>query len=426
MSSKKIDLVSLRKKQYQEAKDQNDARVEAAVTKDSEVDLKTFMSLPSTHVGPQKSIYDKYDEDKLKLVIAGEESIVEKNFDGITDEVSDNNEVLSTSNETNTSDAENTSEISGQAVHESETIKYNSTTSEAEEETKAELDPVDNANNVRVENKGDHAVDKIINFTTGMDIFKLDINKLHSAPADWNFYAPLPEAKMKELIESIINNGLLVPVIVWQVEEEKFMILSGHNRVEAFRRIYDVTKDDRFKKIHAFVKKSTDIDIEAAKQIIIDTNFVQRELSPSEKAKSILEKYRFFGRKEYGSVGKNTADMIAESLNISYRTVQDYYKLNNLIDELMQLVDDQTLSITSGIMLASLKQDFQRKLVNEYGVHLTNKKIAKLNINRSEENIIKQLTGTSKEMAVHTIKVPKDKSKEFRAYVDLWLKENAL
>ena len=37
---------------------------------------------------------------------------------------------------------------------------------------------------------------------------ELPLDKLSPAPADWNFYAPLPDAKLLELIESIQTNGL--------------------------------------------------------------------------------------------------------------------------------------------------------------------------------------------------------------------------
>ena len=56
--------------------------------------------------------------------------------------------------------------------------------------------------------------EKIKNITTGMDIFQLDLDKLKLAPNEWNFYVPLNDNKMSELIESIIDNGLLNPIIV--------------------------------------------------------------------------------------------------------------------------------------------------------------------------------------------------------------------
>ena len=74
--------------------------------------------------------------------------------------------------------------------------------------------------------------EKIKNITTGMDIFQLELDKLKAAPKEWNFYVPLNDNKMSELIESIIDNGLLNPIIVWENDND-YMILAGHNRVKA-------------------------------------------------------------------------------------------------------------------------------------------------------------------------------------------------
>ena len=64
----------------------------------------------------------------------------------------------------------------------------------------------------------------------------LPLTQLESAPDEWNFYDKLPPQKMAELIESIQTLGLLSPIIVWKRKESnKYMILSGHNRVRAFK-----------------------------------------------------------------------------------------------------------------------------------------------------------------------------------------------
>ena len=45
---------------------------------------------------------------------------------------------------------------------------------------------------------------------------EVPLDKLSPAPADWNFYAPLPDDKLLELIESIRANDLLHPIVVWK------------------------------------------------------------------------------------------------------------------------------------------------------------------------------------------------------------------
>ena len=43
---------------------------------------------------------------------------------------------------------------------------------------------------------------------------EVPLDKLSPAPAAWNFYAPLPDDKLLELIESIRANDLLHPIVV--------------------------------------------------------------------------------------------------------------------------------------------------------------------------------------------------------------------
>ncbi|WP_239253411.1 ParB/RepB/Spo0J family partition protein, partial [Citrobacter werkmanii] len=148
----------------------------------------------------------------------------------------------------------------------------------------------------RTETKGEdlikHNFDKI---TSGMDIFRIEIDLIDDAPDEWNFYKKLDDGKLAELIESILENGLLSPVIVWEQEEGRYMMLAGHNRLRAFRMIYERTQDTQYKKIHAYIKKKNEISEDEAKVIIIDTNFVQRQLSTIEKTKSIVYKYNMLG-----------------------------------------------------------------------------------------------------------------------------------
>jgi ParB family chromosome partitioning protein len=143
---------------------------------------------------------------------------------------------------------------------------------------------------------------------------------------------------MEELIESIEKNGLLHPLVVWEQNDGNYLILSGHNRKEAFQILYDSTKDEQYSKVFCYIKKCNEITEDEAKEIIIDTNWVQRELSTIEKAQSIYRKYTAIGRKQKVKDGEGQGirnyDIIAEQYNISGRHVLNYYKLNILLMKL--------------------------------------------------------------------------------------------
>lgn len=267
--------------------------------------------------------------------------------------------------------------------------------------------------------------ENIKNITTGMDIFQLELDKLEDAPNSWNFFLPLNNQKMTELIESIVDNGLLNPIIVWE-KDDSYMILSGHNRVRAFKMLYSQTKDEKYRKIHAYIKKKNDISEDDAKTIIIDTNFVQRQLTTIEKTKSIVMKYHQLGRKRRNSEGMNTALVIAQQYKLSERQVYNYYKLNNLIPEFMDRIDKETLSLKAGLKLASLEQGFQKDLYDLYNEVLDNKKIMNLDIKANEDEIINQLESVMPHYTKFSIKVPLELEEEFKSYIDKWMKEKKL
>ncbi|MBC8059633.1 MAG: ParB N-terminal domain-containing protein, partial [Clostridiaceae bacterium] len=70
--------------------------------------------------------------------------------------------------------------------------------------------------------------------TDNKDMIKhINLDNLISSPLEWNFYKPLSFDKENELVESIQENGLINPIIVWEKGDNKYMILAGHNRVNA-------------------------------------------------------------------------------------------------------------------------------------------------------------------------------------------------
>jgi ParB family chromosome partitioning protein len=233
--------------------------------------------------------------------------------------------------------------------------------------------------------------------TTGLDIHQIELNKLVDAPQEWNFYSHLSNSKMLELVESIKDIGLMHPIVVWEQNDGNYMILSGHNRKKAYSIILESMVDspneeiDKYKKIHCYVKKFEDLTVDEAKEIIIDTNWVQRELSPVEKAKSIFEKYTNLKSNRAQSKNKlqrgKTRDLIAKQFDISGRQVADYYRLNYLIKEFKELLRNNSISIKAGVKLAQFSTQDQNFIYKNYKDILDNKMILKLEPSFSHEDI---------------------------------------
>lgn len=259
----------------------------------------------------------------------------------------------------------------------------------------------------------------------------VDISKLRPAPSDWNFYSPLPDHKMYEMIESIENIGLQNRIIVWEeANRENYIILSGHNRFRAFEMIYNTTKDDKYKYIPARVYRHEDITVTEAKEIIVDTNWVQRSLKPSERAQSIAAKINLINeRKTYTKGLGRTRDLVAERYGIKGRMVENYRKLIDLNQNFIEMVNNRELYIVSGAKLAVFSNEMQQWIFDNFYSKLENSLIAKLRKGMTKEEIAEVFNSKQEKESDTTrinIEIPYGLEKKFSEFFKQWTEENNL
>lgn len=157
--------------------------------------------------------------------------------------------------------------------------------------------------------------------------------------------------KLNELAESIKENGLLSRIIVCPAPNGKYRIIAGHNRVEACK-IAGITE------IPSIVKN---VDENRAKLIMADTNLCQRtELLPSERA------YAYKAQQEaLIALGSPRATMeIAEKYGEDRRTIQRYISCSRLIPQLMDMLDNQRLSLHTAVYISGMPALSQKELAD--------------------------------------------------------------
>ena len=249
----------------------------------------------------------------------------------------------------------------------------------------------------------------------------LPLDGLTPAPDDWNFYAPLPDGKFIELLESIQANGLLHPIVVWKQPGGGLMILSGHNRVRAYKALYEKTGENKYRTIPATVL--TDLSESEAHEIVVDSNFVQRNLTPSERAKSIYQKYVLAGRKKRSKNGERRSnyDIIAEQYQLSSRQIARYVKLGTLPDCLQVLLDSEQLPIATALKLIDFPFASQQHLADRWADELRSKQLDRLRPEMTLDQIDEVMSGRVATARV-TVTVPLELEKEFRAMVSAWLR----
>lgn len=234
----------------------------------------------------------------------------------------------------------------------------------------------------------------------------LPINSLYPSPNKWNFYDILDDNKKLELMESIQINGVLSPIIVWEkpyvdlkneydinednqynLDGDRYVILAGHNRVDACAKLYQATGDKKYLKILAFIFEKNEIGIDVAREIVVDTNYVQRNLSTKEKVKSVMFKYAELEKNK--SQKGRTKEIIAEALNMSPSMVQNYKRLSGVIEPLQNMVYDEKLTLTSVLKVSDKTKDLQQWLYDTYKDVMTSKILNKIKPSMKRENIIK-------------------------------------
>lgn len=179
-------------------------------------------------------------------------------------------------------------------------------------------------------------------------------------PFEEHPYKVLDDEEMEQLVESIRENGVLTPILVTHLDlrAEKYDIVSGHRRYAACKKL-GITE------IPAVYKEMT---YDEAVITMVDANLQREHILPSEKAKAYLMKNeamkRKAGRPSRNScqVGANlrTDEQIAENSPDSARQIQRYIRLNNLIPELLQMVDEGRIALTPAVELSYLKEEEQR------------------------------------------------------------------
>ncbi|MBE6740622.1 MAG: ParB/RepB/Spo0J family partition protein [Ruminococcaceae bacterium] len=186
------------------------------------------------------------------------------------------------------------------------------------------------------------------------------ISNLH--PFEGHPYKVIDNEQMEALTESIMQNGIVSPVIVRPLEntDGEYEVISGHRRLYAARKA-------GLTEVPALIYA---IDRDAAAILLVDSNLHRERILPSEKAFAYKLKAEALNHRGWRSdltsdqVGpKLTAEEISDS--DSATQVKRYIRLTNLIPEILQYVDDERISFTPAVELSYLNEQEQYDLLEQ-------------------------------------------------------------
>ena len=196
------------------------------------------------------------------------------------------------------------------------------------------------------------------------------IEKLHAF--ENHPYKVQDNEEMERLSESIREYGVLSPIIVRPKEntEDEYEIISGHRRVMASQKA-------GIKEVPALI---VSLDRDAAAIVLVDSNLHREHILPSEKAFAYKLKADAMAHQGWRSdltsgqlVPKSddnrTTAMIGEDMGDSYKTVQRYIRLTNLIPEILEYVDEGRISFTPAVELSYLNEQEQYDLLEQMEIN---------------------------------------------------------
>lgn len=221
--------------------------------------------------------------------------------------------------------------------------------------------------------------------------------------------------RFEDLCESIKEHGILTPLLVRKLNANRYQILSGHNR-------YEGAKSNGFKTVPCVVL--TNLTDDDALMIVLDSNTKQRgitEMKISEQARiyaldvevnkrqgkrsdliknieknlEILSNNAEFGTLYPLDTKLDTVTNVGEKYGVSRATIARLLRIDTLVYELKNRIDEDEFGIRAGVELSYLTQT-EQELVDEVMCEFN----VKLDINKA-----KQLREVSKSGKINKVTV---------------------
>ncbi len=189
----------------------------------------------------------------------------------------------------------------------------------------------------------------------------LDISKLH--PFEGHPYKVLDDEDMEALVESIRTQGVLTPLVVRQMEEDAYEIVSGYRRLHACKKVGIGT-------VPALIYS---LDRNAAAIALVDSNLHREKILPSEKAFAYKLKLEAMNRQGQRTdltsdqVGRKleSADIVALESGDSKTQIRRYIRLTYLLPEILEKVDEGKIAFTPAVHLSYLSPAEQGWVLDE-------------------------------------------------------------
>ena len=170
------------------------------------------------------------------------------------------------------------------------------------------------------------------------------------------------DKKMMDMVESVKEFGVMIPIIARPLDGGGYEIVSGHRRKRACELA-------GIKSIPVLVR---DLDNDEATILMVDSNLQQRDdIPPTERGRAYqmkLEALKHQGKRHDLTSAHDeqklgwAIEQVADDAGKSRAQVQRYIRLNSLAPELKEMVDEGRLALTPAVELSYLSPSDQRDI----------------------------------------------------------------
>jgi len=237
---------------------------------------------------------------------------------------------------------------------------------------------------------------------------------------------------MRTMVESVKAFGIQTPAIVRKKEEGRYELISGHRRKLACELA-------GLEKLPCIIRE---MNREEAIIAMVDANLQRENILPSERAKSYKMRLEAVkkqagrpSKKNYSPVannfpGKTSSVELAEKLNTSKDQIFRYVRLNELIPQILEMVDNSVIRDKNNLQIAmrpavelSYIPVTQQKLLLREMLSNDNTpshdqaiKMRKFSEeNKLDENVIQSIMQEAKPNQVEQFKMPRERLSKYFA-----------
>ena len=158
------------------------------------------------------------------------------------------------------------------------------------------------------------------------------------------------EKSLEDLAASILERGLLQPIIVKRSEQTGcFLLIAGERRYRAFLRAQKMVEkpDERLKIIPVIIRKEDPLEL------ALIENMQREDLNPLEMAEGIKQLADRFGY---------TQEALAKRLNINRRVINESLQLTKLPDEIKADFRKEPYQFSKKVMLTVAREKSPDKM----------------------------------------------------------------